>query len=504
MQQTNMIFEPKKSIMRGKFFYQTEMLFPTYILVVQEAPRDPSQPQVVLNGELVQYRNLSKEQRAKPLYQIFSMDDDKCISGYHTFDRDIQKFVDWFNITEECDWINPEYVPKVKTTTNDVRFAHRDQVHKYYAMKDYTFLSAWKRGMKSFAELDEKALELTPKYNVKQWSTLANQHKAFEITIVTDSSNTYAIQNGKVITSECSKKLTTPELESRLKIKAPLSLAQYIETFDSYTAIGIAPNEQALHSYGVKLSKKQMLPLLQLEGNKVSLPQDVRFSDDCYRELKKAFVNASGKYSASGFVFDQTSEAIDTFNRLLDGEDINIKKSLQYYPTTEAASKNFLDGVDFTGLTVFEPGAGEGFLVKKAFGLGAKEVLASEIYSKFHPALTESGATIIADDLFTVTKEDLLNVDAVLMNPPFTGGLDVKHINYVLSIIPDHVPVYSIMSKAVENNPNKIYSEFRAYLKSIGVETKKIEKCAFKDSGTNISSVYVHIPMKRTKQLVAA
>lgn len=503
MQQT-FNFEPRKSKLRGRFFSQEEILFPTYLLVIQETQDVVKPVTIVLNGEFVQFHTLSSEQRKQPIYQVLSIDDNMQINGYHTFDRDPQKFVDWWNVTEECDWINPEYVPKVKIKLTDIRFAHRDNLQTYYGMKLVHFKSYWKNGFKTLQELDQRALELTPKYDVDLWRSLMRKHDKHEITIVKSDNTIDAMRNGEVIESESLEKLTVVELERRVGVKDYISSSMYMTNIESHVSLGLKGTEREYRLDGIPLTREQMLPLLQLEGNAILLPQDIRFSVESYSILKQLFINATGKYKNSSFVFDSSDEAKEMFNRLLDGENINVKKLLQYFPTTEEASKDFLDGLDFHGLTVFEPNGGEGYLVRKALEMGAKEVLSAEIYTKFHPALEASGATIIGEDLFNVTAEDVAKVDVVVMNPPFTGGLDVKHLLHVLSIIPDHTPIYSIMSGSLKANKTAVYEEFRNFLDSIGVPINDIDQGAFKESGTNVSSTYVHIPAKDQHLQLAA
>lgn len=477
----------------GQFVFQEIVDTPTYMLIALEDPRKPKPTRVVVDGVSKQYRNLTEEERALPLYQVFALDCDLQVGSYYMLDRDVAACVRWHNIEETCDWIHPGYLPRVLIKEDDVRFIHGEDMGSSYTVSKRKFLACWKRGYKSFAELDNRAETLKPKFDETLWRMASHSHNAGESTIVKGTRLVKALQKGEVISSHSNAELTDGWL-SRLGVKNVVLEEQYFKNLDCYQALGLDYTESLLSKDGVELSKEEVLALLSVEGSSIMLPTDVQFSSTTYGILKEMLQKAQGKYTKGGFKFDSESEAQAVLNTLLEGKEIDVKKSLQYYATTEAAADIALKGVDLTGKTVFEPHGGEGFLVKKAFDLGAKKVLTSEIYHKFHPALQATGAEIISEDVFAVTPEMLEDVDVVIMNPPFNGGADIKHFNFLLSIIPRGIPIYGILSGCVKHHKWKLYSEFRAYLASKGVEPIDIPAGAFKESGTNVSTVAVQIP----------
>lgn len=278
----------------------------------------------------------------------------------------------------------------------------------------------------------------------------------------------------------------------------------YLENYNQLRLLGIEPTaETQLRGNGIELNLQQMLEVMTLDGARMVLPTNVIFDPRSYQMLKKALLNAGGSYHDSSFHFDDDDSASEALSRLLQGENINIKKTLQYYPTTDTAGDRLLAGVDFTGKVVFEPSAGEGYLVKRALEIGAKRVLAVEIYTKFHTALEQAGAELIGSNIFDVNACDLLGVDVVVMNPPFSGGQDVKHVQHVLSILPPHVEVHAIMSCSVLENSNGIYEDFRAFMEKHGVEPERLEAGAFKESGTMVKTCIVRIPRRSCAAIAA-
>ena len=477
----------------GRFVFQEIVDTPTYMLISQENCNKVKPITVVLDGRLRQYASLTSEERTLTLYQVFSLCSDLQVGSYYMLDRDIDACIRWHNVQEVCKWIHPGYIPRVELTRDDVRFIHSDDMGSSYNVTKGKFIACWKRAYKTFAELDARAEELKPKFDENLWRNLAKQHNSGDISIVSGTRYVKALAKGEIIKSHSNAELTNGWLK-RLGVNEVITEEQYFNTLNCYEALGLLPTEALLCKDGVELSKNEMLELLYVDEKSIMLPTEIQFSAATYTILKDVLQKASGKYHNGGFLFDSSDEAQTVLAALLDGEDVNIKKSLQYYASTDAAADILLNDVDFTGKTIYEPHGGEGFLVRKSFDLGAKEVLTTEIYRKFHPALEATGAKVIGTDVFDVTPDMLEDVDAIVMNPPFTGGADVKHFNYLLSIIPRGIPIYAIMSGCVNHHNWKVYKDFRDYLTSKGINPIDIPAGSFKESGTNVSTVAIRIP----------
>ena len=66
------------------------------------------------------------------------------------------------------------------------------------------------------------------------------------------------------------------------------------------------------------------------------------------------------------------------------------------------------------------------------------------------------------------------------MNPPFSGAQDVKHVEYVLSIVPDRGgPRHHV--RAVKDNTSRIYTGFRTLLDAFGIKPEDPPAGTFKD-----------------------
>lgn len=278
----------------------------------------------------------------------------------------------------------------------------------------------------------------------------------------------------------------------------------YLGNVSQLNLLGIEiVSESQLRGDGLVLNLGQMLELMVLNGNRLQLPSEVHFEMRSYQALKKSLVNAGATYQDSGFAFDSSATAEETLSRLLGGERINIKKSLQYFPTTDSACDELLYGLDLANKIVFEPSAGEGYLVRRAFQAGAAKVLVAEIYEKFHNSLIQSGAKIIGKSIFDVQPGDVSSIDVVIMNPPWSGAQDVRHIEHVLDTVPESVVVHAIMSQSVIESTNQVYERFRSFLNLYGVEPVPMKAGTFRESGTMAKGCVVRIPPRNSARRAA-
>lgn len=104
-----------------------------------------------------------------------------------------------------------------------------------------------------------------------------------------------------------------------------------------------------------------------------------------------------------------------------------------FYPTPEAVIEKMMFGEDFVGKTVLEPSAGNGNIVDWLKTHGSCNVIACENDPNIRKLLNGK-CEIIADDFLTVTSDMVSHVHHIVMNPPFSKG--VEHILHAFDIAP--------------------------------------------------------------------
>lgn len=228
----------------------------------------------------------------------------------------------------------------------------------------------------------------------------------------------------------------------------------------------------------------------------VTLPKG-QLDRKVYEEVKKYLEAAGGKWNTSkqAFLFkrdprEQIAVALET------GKVVSTKKETQaFYTPTELVDtmlSHLGKGInpDLSGLAILEPSAGEGAIADALQAAGANVVCVE--YDK-HSAkvLNSKGHNVVNDDFLNTTP--CATFDSVLMNPPFTKGQDMKHVSHAYAYLKPGGTLLAIMSPAFTTVSNKAADEFRQLVARSGGVVERFEAGAFKESGTNVSTVLVKL-----------
>jgi predicted RNA methylase len=158
-----------------------------------------------------------------------------------------------------------------------------------------------------------------------------------------------------------------------------------------------------------------------------------------------------------------------------------IKRRQAFY-TPRPVAEALLETTYLEGQHILEPSGGGGGLAIPAREKGGN-VVCYEIDPFDVLTLRELGFKVTQADFLTVIPEPIY--DIVLMNPPFTRGQDVKHVNHALRFLKPHGKLVAIVS------PGFPLEQLREYAKTYGIsnmEFERIEAGAFKESGTTIET----------------
>ena len=227
-----------------------------------------------------------------------------------------------------------------------------------------------------------------------------------------------------------------------------------------------------------------------------------------YDEVNKVIVALGGKWNrgAKAHVFHRPfaevlAEALD------DGEVLDEKKTYDVYETPDAVIERMLGCVRDTHWVQFamEPSAGSGRLVK------ALRIR----YPLLHISAVEIRDCVIGGEPDHVIRSDFLEVnpavafkgrlppggsfDLIFANPPFSNGLDVKHVSHMLRFArpKDHdlgvTRLVTIMSPSYSFNGKKESVAFRRWLgrrQRAGGDVRVIQlpEGTFAEMGTDVRS----------------
>lgn len=151
-----------------------------------------------------------------------------------------------------------------------------------------------------------------------------------------------------------------------------------------------------------------------------------------------------------------------------------------FFPTPESRADWIASEADIQpGMDVLEPSAGNGVLAEAARKAGGN-VDVVELASDLRDILKEKGFNVVGSD-FDEFKPDKL-YDRVLMNPPFSGDLDIKHVQKAFEHLTPGGKLVAIVSTMAGERSNKRNQAFREWLNELGAREEKLPEGMFKES----------------------
>lgn len=132
-----------------------------------------------------------------------------------------------------------------------------------------------------------------------------------------------------------------------------------------------------------------------------------------------------------------------------------FRDNIDLYPTNLETIELMVHGINLFEKFVYEPHFGTCAIVDYLRGAGVKEIIGTEIDPRLRK-LAEGKLTIIGDDFFKVTSDQISHIDIIILNPPFSKGAD--HIVHAYEIAPDGCQIIALCNAETLKNP---YSKTR-------------------------------------------
>lgn len=240
-----------------------------------------------------------------------------------------------------------------------------------------------------------------------------------------------------------------------------------------------------------ELTLEQELGLLAPESGLLRLPkQHLRH----YSTIKQLLEKAGGRYNTKGyFYFEKGIDSQLVQNLLIKGEVVNPKKDHQFFATSqEVGSELCAITAPGPGKRYLEPSAGDGALADIVRQAGAT-VVCIEAWDVLAKKLLDKGHQVLHRDFLTVSPEEIGLFDAIVANPPFSRGQDIKHVTHMLSFLVPGGVLSTIMSTSWIKGSQPAQVKFRELLVGYDYELEMIPAGAFKTSGTSVATARITI-----------
>lgn len=159
-----------------------------------------------------------------------------------------------------------------------------------------------------------------------------------------------------------------------------------------------------------------------------------------------------------------------------------------FFPTPESRADWIASEADIhPGMDVLEPSAGNGVLAEAARKAGGN-VNVVELEQQLRDILKEKGFNVVGSDFDEFTPDKLY--DRVLMNPPFSHDLDIKHVQKAFEHLKPGGKLVAIVSTMAGERSNKRNQAFREWLDELGAREEKLPEGMFKESmnPTNVAT----------------
>lgn len=203
-----------------------------------------------------------------------------------------------------------------------------------------------------------------------------------------------------------------------------------------------------------------------------------------YEAVNKILELMGGKWNrkAQAHVFSENpADLLDTV--VLTAEITDKKKQFQAFYTPVALADRMVQKTNLVfGSEVLEPSAGTGRILNSLHGLKVN-ITAIEL-DEARTEMQGLAGRWFYGDFLTFTPDLIGTFSAVIMNPPFTQGQDIRHILHARRFLKPTGRLVAICS----NGPKQAEA-----LKPLAIDWEDLPAGTFAESGTNVSTALVVI-----------
>lgn len=242
---------------------------------------------------------------------------------------------------------------------------------------------------------------------------------------------------------------------------------------------------------------RDILTRSTITATSVKLP-DGQLDRKLYDAVNKVLAAAGGKWDRKSGTHKFTSDPREAMGLAVDkGEAVNKRTLLQAFYTPPALADRLVAALDLRPSAI-GPGILEPSIGAAALALAAVRALGEQVritgYEIDDSTRIKAGLALQGRCWSAVQTADFLTIeptpsfDAVLMNPPFSGGQDIAHVTHAIRFLRPGGRLAAIMWPGWQTARTKAAVAFRALLETMDeYDTEDISAGTFDD--TNVRTV---------------
>ncbi|MFF0409646.1 hypothetical protein ACFYUY_04330 [Kitasatospora sp. NPDC004745] len=232
------------------------------------------------------------------------------------------------------------------------------------------------------------------------------------------------------------------------------------------------------------------------DGRDLRLPAQLGVEQ--YARVNRLLVAAGGRYvpGRGAHVFEREAAAVLT-ELLAAGEVKTIRERTverQMFPTPTPLVERLIDLAQVrAGQAVLEPSAGDGAIAERLAARGAiVDCIELDADSAARIRAGEYARSVVTGDFLKRPRRPVY--DAVVMNPPFAGRQDLRHVEHAEGFVRPGGALVAVMGNGITGDSPRLV-RFRQRVERLGGEFQHLPADAFRESGARARTVAVRIPV---------
>lgn len=226
----------------------------------------------------------------------------------------------------------------------------------------------------------------------------------------------------------------------------------------------------------------------QRAGQKIRLPWGLESTHEKRKRLEGMGIFTAPEYRSALREFAGLQEAAAAPDKIREMERSMIGRrndGLDFFPTSAEVVDTLLEAAGIEpGMTVLEPSAGMGHIADAIRDKAGVDPDVVELSGERRELLEAKGYPLVGKDFMEVQGD----YDRIVMNPPFSKGRDIQHVQHAYELLRPGGRLVAIMGEGAFFQSNKSAEGFRQWLDDLGATSERLPEGSFMDPALPVNT----------------